>query len=73
MYFSFTDVPPPESTVFPGVCPEDPERSFQGQHYFWIPFRGYCYIFLTEIKEWTDAAISCVAHGKCSAKNTFRK
>ncbi|XP_039672406.1 macrophage mannose receptor 1-like [Perca fluviatilis] len=58
-----TDLPPTESSGFPGVCPEDPDSSNTDQHYFWLPFKGYCYIFFTEEKEWADASTSCVRHG----------
>ncbi|XP_071348972.1 macrophage mannose receptor 1-like [Trachinotus anak] len=58
-----TDVPPTESSVFPGVCPEDPDSLNIGQNYFWLPFKGYCYIFFTEEKDWSSAAASCVRHG----------
>ncbi|XP_076601189.1 macrophage mannose receptor 1-like [Chaetodon auriga] len=58
-----TDVPPTESTHFPGVCPEDPETLNIGQRYFWLPFKGYCYIYFTESKNWADAAASCIRHG----------
>ncbi|XP_028448497.1 macrophage mannose receptor 1-like [Perca flavescens] len=58
-----TDLPPTESSGFPGVCPEDPDSSNTYQHYFWLPFKGYCYIFFTEEKEWADASTSCVRHG----------
>ncbi|XP_044077015.1 macrophage mannose receptor 1-like [Siniperca chuatsi] len=58
-----TDVPPTESSGFPGVCPEDPDTLNTGHNYFWLPFKGYCYIFFTEEKEWADASASCVRHG----------
>ncbi|KAM6919049.1 macrophage mannose receptor 1-like [Xenentodon cancila] len=58
-----TDVPPAAATVSPGYCPEDPEGSHFGHRSVWIPFRGYCYIFFTDIKEWPDASASCVRHG----------
>lgn len=67
MSLSFTDVPPTESSNFPGFCPEDPETErnrFRSQRNSWIPFKGYCYLFLTERIEWPDASANCVRHGK---------
>uniref|UniRef100_A0AAZ1WYV4 Mannose receptor, C type 1b n=1 Tax=Oreochromis aureus TaxID=47969 RepID=A0AAZ1WYV4_OREAU len=58
-----TDVLPTESTLFPGVCPLDPEATIENKNYIWVPFRGYCYIFITEQKRWQEASTSCVAHG----------
>ncbi|XP_008284987.1 macrophage mannose receptor 1-like [Stegastes partitus] len=58
-----TDVPPPEPTGFPGICPEDPDLTYGLQKYFWKPFREYCYIFFTESERWANAAASCVRHG----------
>ncbi|XP_041804638.1 macrophage mannose receptor 1-like [Chelmon rostratus] len=58
-----TDVPPTESSLFPGICPEDPETLNTGQSYFWLPFKGYCYKFFTESKAWPDASASCARHG----------
>ncbi|KAI3374792.1 hypothetical protein L3Q82_021350, partial [Scortum barcoo] len=58
-----TDIPPTESSIFPGVCPDDPDTLNVGQNYFWQPFKGYCYIFFTQRKSWADASSSCVQHG----------
>ncbi|KAM7400358.1 hypothetical protein PAMA_004851 [Pampus argenteus] len=58
-----TDVPPTESSEFPGVCPENLDTLDRGQNYFWLPFKGHCYIFFTELKDWPNAAASCVQHG----------
>ncbi|XP_067462383.1 macrophage mannose receptor 1-like [Thunnus thynnus] len=58
-----TDVPPTESSAFPGVCPENPISLHTDQNRVWLPFKGYCYIFFAEEKEWADAAHSCVTHG----------
>ncbi|XP_022613990.1 macrophage mannose receptor 1-like isoform X1 [Seriola dumerili] len=58
-----TDVPPTESSLFPGVCPDDPDSLKIGENYFWLPFKGYCYIFFTDEKEWASAAASCARHG----------
>uniref|UniRef100_A0A8C5GDM7 Macrophage mannose receptor 1-like n=1 Tax=Gouania willdenowi TaxID=441366 RepID=A0A8C5GDM7_GOUWI len=57
-----TDVPPTESTSFPGNCPTDTEVDYQ-QSYTWLPFRGHCYLFVHDEIEWADAASSCVRHG----------
>uniref|UniRef100_A0A3Q3MEK2 Mannose receptor, C type 1b n=1 Tax=Labrus bergylta TaxID=56723 RepID=A0A3Q3MEK2_9LABR len=56
------DVPPTQSTIFPGVCPEDTTVEYQ-QTASWLPFKGHCYLFMTEEIEWADAASSCVRHG----------
>lgn len=67
---SFTEVPPTDSTDFPGFCPDDPHKhTHMPSRYFtqrntWLPFRAYCYLFLTEKIEWPDASASCVRHGK---------
>lgn len=60
---SLTDVPPTESTHFPGICPEDMSVEYQ-QSYSWLPFRGHCYMFITEETEWSNAASNCIRHGK---------
>uniref|UniRef100_A0A3Q1CBQ5 Mannose receptor, C type 1b n=1 Tax=Amphiprion ocellaris TaxID=80972 RepID=A0A3Q1CBQ5_AMPOC len=57
------DVAPTESTMFPGRCPEDTNVEYQ-QSYTWLPFKGHCYLFITDEIEWADAASSCVRHGK---------
>lgn len=57
-----TDVPPVESTVFPGHCPEDTQEWFHDS-YTWLPYQGNCYLFVTDEIEWADAASSCVRHG----------
>uniref|UniRef100_A0A3Q0R9F3 Mannose receptor, C type 1b n=1 Tax=Amphilophus citrinellus TaxID=61819 RepID=A0A3Q0R9F3_AMPCI len=57
-----TDIQPTESSHFPGVCPQD-LQTIRNQNYFWLPFRGYCYSFITEHKLWSEAASSCVEHG----------
>ncbi|XP_053186720.1 macrophage mannose receptor 1-like [Scomber japonicus] len=57
-----TDVPPTESSEFPGVCPEIPSLPF-GQNVIWQPFKGYCYIFFPDMKQWPDAAANCIQHG----------
>ncbi|KAK2822607.1 hypothetical protein Q5P01_022672 [Channa striata] len=56
-----TDVPPTESVTFPGVCP-DTTDDYQ-QTYTWLPFKGHCYLFITDETEWANAASSCVRHG----------
>uniref|UniRef100_A0AAQ6IHY3 Mannose receptor, C type 1b n=1 Tax=Anabas testudineus TaxID=64144 RepID=A0AAQ6IHY3_ANATE len=57
-----TDVPPTESSNFPGVCPENPNTA-NSNRFFWIPFKGNCYMFFTEERTWPDAATSCARHG----------
>uniref|UniRef100_A0AAX7VPN3 Mannose receptor, C type 1b n=1 Tax=Astatotilapia calliptera TaxID=8154 RepID=A0AAX7VPN3_ASTCA len=57
-----TEVAPTESTIFPGNCPEDTDLEYQ-QSYTWLPYRGYCYLFIQDEIEWADAASSCVRHG----------
>ncbi|XP_028282934.1 macrophage mannose receptor 1b isoform X2 [Parambassis ranga] len=57
-----TDVAPTESTIFPGRCPEDTSAEYF-QSYTWLPFKGHCYLFITDEIEWADAASSCVRHG----------
>ncbi|XP_059201160.1 macrophage mannose receptor 1-like [Centropristis striata] len=57
-----TDVPPTESSIFPGVCPEETNEEYH-QSYTWLPYKGHCYVFVTEEIEWADAASSCVRHG----------
>ncbi|XP_015227054.1 PREDICTED: macrophage mannose receptor 1-like [Cyprinodon variegatus] len=57
-----TDVPPTESSVFPGSCPEDTNVEYQNS-YTWLPYKGNCYLFVTDEIEWADAASSCVRHG----------
>ncbi|MEQ2194836.1 hypothetical protein XENOCAPTIV_003703, partial [Xenoophorus captivus] len=59
---SFPDVAPTESTIFPGRCPEDTSVEYQDS-YTWLPYKGNCYLFVTDEIEWADAASSCVRHG----------
>lgn len=57
-------MPPTESTAsvsFPGNCPEDP-ASRTG--YTWIPFKGYCYLFVKGSFDWGDASALCIRYGK---------
>lgn len=60
-----TDVPPTESSVFPGYCPDDPESSMRrgSQVNTWLAYRGYCYLFNTERVEWPHASANCMRHG----------
>uniref|UniRef100_A0A3Q3W748 Uncharacterized protein n=1 Tax=Mola mola TaxID=94237 RepID=A0A3Q3W748_MOLML len=60
------DVPPTESTNYPGICPEDAKEEYH-QSYTWLPFKGHCYLFITDEIEWANAASSCVRHGKRQA------
>ncbi|KAM9845227.1 macrophage mannose receptor 1b [Aulostomus maculatus] len=57
-----TDLAPTQSTSYPGVCPEDMTVEYH-QSYSWMPFKGHCYLFITDEIEWADAASSCVRHG----------
>ncbi|XP_013873795.1 macrophage mannose receptor 1 isoform X2 [Austrofundulus limnaeus] len=71
-----TDVPPTDKTAdFPGVCPEDPYEIFSWRKVSWKPFRGYCYLFISEQKSWSDASVSCIEHGGMlvSIEDTFEQ
>lgn len=62
---SFTDVPPTEPSDFIGFCPSYMDTDTRrGEYYSWLPFRGYCYLFLTERVEWPRASANCARHGK---------
>uniref|UniRef100_A0A665X444 Macrophage mannose receptor 1-like n=1 Tax=Echeneis naucrates TaxID=173247 RepID=A0A665X444_ECHNA len=56
-----TDVAPTESTTFPGVCPEEFTENYLT--FNWLPFRGNCYLFVTDESEWPNAASNCARHG----------
>uniref|UniRef100_A0A3B4UHI4 Mannose receptor, C type 1b n=1 Tax=Seriola dumerili TaxID=41447 RepID=A0A3B4UHI4_SERDU len=59
-----TDIPPTESSDFPGFCPDDPETSsYNSRRSTWLTFKGHCYLFVTEKKKWVDASASCIRHG----------
>ncbi|KAM8728032.1 macrophage mannose receptor 1-like isoform 2-T2 [Acanthopagrus schlegelii] len=59
-----TDVPPTESSDFPGFCPDDPDIfTFRGQTVSWLPFRGYCYLFLKRNADWPSASAECAREG----------
>lgn len=64
---SVAEVPPTESSVFPGFCPSDTKEEYR-QSYSWLPFKGHCYLFITDEIEWANAAGSCVRHGKKSER-----
>lgn len=56
-------MPPTESTMYPGVCPDDSQGEYR-ERYSWLPYKGHCYLFVTDMIEWADAVSSCVRHGK---------
>uniref|UniRef100_UPI0037E78EBA macrophage mannose receptor 1-like n=1 Tax=Semicossyphus pulcher TaxID=241346 RepID=UPI0037E78EBA len=59
-----TDVPPTESTEFPGFCPDNPEKNRMSREMsIWLPFKGNCYLFLQDTRTWPEASVSCAAHG----------
>uniref|UniRef100_A0A3B5AZ46 Macrophage mannose receptor 1-like n=1 Tax=Stegastes partitus TaxID=144197 RepID=A0A3B5AZ46_9TELE len=59
-----TEVPPTESTEFPGICPDDPEAMrFSRERSRWLSFRSYCYLFMVERATWPDASANCIRHG----------
>ncbi|XP_073347649.1 macrophage mannose receptor 1-like [Pagrus major] len=60
-----TDVPPTQSSVFPGFCPDD--QNIFGQRFSWLPFRGYCYLFLKRRFDWPSASTECAAEGAALA------
>uniref|UniRef100_A0AAQ5Y063 Mannose receptor, C type 1b n=1 Tax=Amphiprion ocellaris TaxID=80972 RepID=A0AAQ5Y063_AMPOC len=60
-----TDVPPTESSDFPGFCPEDPETAiYSRERTSWLSFKAYCYLFITDRSNWPDASANCVRHGQ---------
>lgn len=62
---TFADVAPTEPSNFPGFCPEYSDLHRHGiKRYSWLPFKGYCYLFVTENVEWPDASVNCARHGK---------
>uniref|UniRef100_A0A667XPX9 Mannose receptor, C type 1b n=1 Tax=Myripristis murdjan TaxID=586833 RepID=A0A667XPX9_9TELE len=58
-----TEVPPTESTHFPGVCPEEVDVWYRESSLPWQPFRSYCYLFVTDESGWAEASSSCIRHG----------
>ncbi|XP_029309190.1 macrophage mannose receptor 1-like [Cottoperca gobio] len=58
-----TDLAPTESTYFPGFCPEQTVEEYNHNSYSWLPYKGHCYLFITDEIEWADAASNCVRHG----------
>lgn len=61
---SLTDPPPLPSTAFPGICPPDMDEDDNPVNN-WLPFKGHCYLFITDEIEWANAASNCVRHGEC--------
>lgn len=61
----FADVAPTEPSDFPGFCPEysDVHRHMI-KRYSWLPFKGYCYLFVTENVQWAEASVNCARHGE---------
>ncbi|KAG7268268.1 hypothetical protein CRUP_036252 [Coryphaenoides rupestris] len=57
------DVPPTESSEFPGNCPGATHSERSSQSYAWMPFKSHCYVFIPETVEWADAASDCSRHG----------
>ncbi|XP_040911919.1 macrophage mannose receptor 1-like [Toxotes jaculatrix] len=57
-----TDVPPTQSTNYPGVCPEETNVDYH-QSNSWLPFKDRCYLFVVDETEWANAASSCARHG----------
>ncbi|CAL8279713.1 unnamed protein product [Lota lota] len=58
-----TDVAPTESTEYQGSCPSATQDERTERNYAWMPFKGYCYVFITETVEWANAASDCSRHG----------
>lgn len=50
LLFTAVDLLPTEPSAFPGVCPEDTEKT--EKQYFWIPHKGYCYQFVMHLMFW---------------------
>ncbi|XP_026229722.1 macrophage mannose receptor 1-like isoform X2 [Anabas testudineus] len=57
-----TEVAPTESSNYPGICPDDPDTP-RYRRQTWLPFKGNCYLFLTDRITWPHASTSCVQHG----------
>nr|XP_040027916.1 macrophage mannose receptor 1-like [Gasterosteus aculeatus aculeatus] len=57
-----TDPLPLPSTAFPGICPPDMDEDDNPVNN-WLPFKGHCYLFITDEIEWANAASNCVRHG----------
>uniref|UniRef100_A0A7N6C4I5 Mannose receptor, C type 1b n=1 Tax=Anabas testudineus TaxID=64144 RepID=A0A7N6C4I5_ANATE len=55
-------VAPTESSNYPGICPDDPDTP-RYRRQTWLPFKGNCYLFLTDRITWPHASTSCVQHG----------
>ncbi|KAM6989317.1 LOW QUALITY PROTEIN: macrophage mannose receptor 1-like [Tautogolabrus adspersus] len=59
-----TDVPPTESSDFPGICPDGPEQlRYSRQVNSWLPFKGNCYLFVQRGHSWPDASANCATLG----------
>lgn len=62
-FWWLAEVPPTESTLYPGVCPDNTQGDYR-ERYSWLPYKSHCYLFVTDLIEWADAVSSCVRHGK---------
>ncbi|XP_034558610.1 macrophage mannose receptor 1-like [Notolabrus celidotus] len=64
-----TDVPPTDSTNYPGFCPDDPETPWDMRYnrfrhmLSWQPFKGNCYLVQQQSNNWPEASTYCAAHG----------
>lgn len=62
--FSFVDLPPTEPSEFAGICPLDQYNPVPSKNSVWLPYKGYCYKFVAEMKRWSEAATNCLKHGE---------
>ncbi|XP_074544941.1 macrophage mannose receptor 1-like [Halichoeres trimaculatus] len=63
-----TDVPPTESSEYPGLCPDGPDMSTLDQlrlrySFTWVSFKANCYLILPDRLSWPDASAKCATHG----------
>ncbi|XP_027025082.2 macrophage mannose receptor 1b [Tachysurus fulvidraco] len=54
------DIAPTPPVQYPGTCPDiieaDPKM-------IWLPFRGHCYAFVTQVTSWSRASQLCLSRG----------